>query len=382
MAFGKDPSHSANIPTFRQQGRAQQAARPKSVGYVKPYFIDAFKPSTDDPDQVRVLKGRYEVQIGQPDGSLITQVLYYQPYCEHFHGTMKKGFMCSAGPFSAIRDKREPCMGCDQYWAARAAGNKNGPMSKRDMYAFTVLHYAPYAKVEQIDRTTGQVRTNTQGEPYTEWHRVFPHERAKYAGREMCDARVLHWSLGFGHWNTLMEYDKEIGRSCKSCGGRDTIKMVAWTCDVDCGGCGEALIEGDTTTLSPKEIDELTGAPVKCGACGHVGLLKEMVDCTNCDHGERAEIFDVDLNVKRIADPNGGNANTLGITSWSNPRPIDARYIEIAKPMDLAKIFAATPIEKQGELLGFQGGGGGGRQPVTAGQHSRAFQGPTLGGNK
>jgi hypothetical protein len=368
MAFGKDTKVLGDVGTFRQGVKALQANRPKfgtsSTAGPKPYFINRFQPATDEPDQIRIIKGNHEVHVGQADGSLVKQTLYYYPFVEHYHAGIKKGFICSGGPFYPFKDKREPCLGCDLYWADRTAGKKNGPMGKREMYSFTVLHYAQYAKVEQLDRATGAVRTNSEGQPYYEWHRVFQHERSKYAGREMRDAQILHWDLGFGHWNTLTEYDKEIGKSCKSCGGRDTIKMVAWTCRA----CGEALIDSETTTLSPKEIDDLTGQEVVCASCGHQGYMTEFVACSNCQNGQRAEIFDVDLYVKRIMDPKGGNQTSLAITSWSNPRAIDPRYAEIAKPLDLPKLFTPTPFEKQQEMLG------GTRTPVAApGPHTRPF---------
>ena len=376
MAFGKDASTLGSISTFRQSTKAHQALRPKTGGGgTKPYYLNAFKPSLDEPDNFRIVQGNYEVSVGTADGQLIKRVLSYFPFIEHFHGTLKKGFICSAGPFAAFKGKHDPCLGCDMFWSDKQAGKKNGPMSRREMYSFTVLHYATFANVEQTDRGTGAVRTDSSGNPYMEWTRIHAHEKHKYPGRETRDASQLHWDLGFGHWTTLTEYDKEIGKSCKACGGRDTVKMEAWVC----GGCGDALIEADSTTLSPKEIEDLSTSEVTCGTCKHVGYMNEIISCQGCSSGARAEIFDVDLSARRIGDPKGGNQTSLAITSWSNPRPVDVRFADMAVPMDLAKIFTPMPIEKQAELLGQMST----RQPVTPGQHSRAYQAaPTLGGTK
>ena len=114
MAFGKDDKNLGTIAGFRAQARAHQAARPKSTGGAKPYFIDRFQPSFDEADQIRVIKGAYDIEIGQPDGTLITQTLFYFPYVEHFHATMKKGAICSAGPFGVFKNKGEPCYGCEK----------------------------------------------------------------------------------------------------------------------------------------------------------------------------------------------------------------------------------------------------------------------------
>lgn len=375
MAFGKDDRNLNSMPSFRQQARGYNAQRPKFTGGGGGFaFRDRFQPSTDEPDEVRVLKGNYEVKIGQQDGSIITQTLFYYPYIEHFNATLKKGGQCSAGPLGMFKGKGEPCLGCDQFWADKNAGRKNGPMSRRELWAFTVLHYATYAKVPQVDRTTGQTKTNDQGVAYTNWERVLPHERLKFQGMEMRDFNVMHWSLGFGHSQVLMDYDKEIGRSCSSCGGRDSIVCEAWTC----GHCGEALIEPSTTTLSPKEIDEFTSKPVRCAACGTEGMLQEIISCQRCPNAKRAEIFDVDIRVKRVQPPDNTNQTKLIVTGWSDPRPIDVRFAEFAKPLALDKIFAPTPIEKQQEMWG-----GGSRAPVTGQQLSRQYGSgaPTLGGN-
>lgn len=370
MAFGKDPKQLDEIGSFRQQRRTVEAARPKPSGggFV---WRDRFQPSTDEPDEIRIVKGHHEVELGQPDGTIVKQVLYYFPYTEHFHGTMKKGGVCSAGPLGMFKGKGQPCLGCETYWADKNAGKKNGPMNKRELSAFSVLHYATYGKIPQIDRQTGQPRTNDKNEPYYEWARILPHERHKYQGVDLRDYNVMHWSLGFGHSKVLEDYDKEIGKSCKSCGGRDTIHMEAWLCR----GCGEALIDASTTTFSPKEIDEITNKKVRCASCQNDGLLQEMVSCTSCPHGQRADIFDVDIKVKRSAPTDNSNQTQLIVTGWSNPRAIDQRFVEVAKPMALEKIFAPTTYEKQQELWG-------GRAPVTGQQLSRPYgQGGAGGGS-
>lgn len=375
MAFGKGSNSSVQNQGFRQQARAQQQARPKFTGGGAPYFVNRFQPSTDDPDQIRILKGHYEIEIANQDKELVKQTLYYFPYIEHFHGSMKKGGICSAGPLGMFKGMGQPCLGHDIYWADKNAGKKNGPMSMREMSAFTIVHFASYAKAEQTD-DQGQVKKNDKGEPYWNWVRVLPHERQKYANKEMRDFNVMHWSLGFGHLNTLMEYDKEIGKSCRSCGTRDSIVCEAWTC----GHCGEALIEPATTILSPKEIDEFTGKEVRCAQCQQVGYLQEIISCSACPNPTRAEIFDVDMQVKRVKSPDANsNQTSLIIPTWTNPRPIDQRYAADAKNLPLDKIFAPTPIEKQQEMWG----GVGARQPVTNQQLSRPYGGPpVLGGNK
>lgn len=375
MAFGKNDSNLGNVGGFRNQARQYDQKRARPAGnFGGAQFRDKYQPSTDDPDEIRIIRGNYEVDLGQADGTLVKQQLSYFPYIEHFHATMKKGSICSAGPFGNFKNKGEPCRGCEQFWGDKNAGRKNGPMSKRELWGFTVLHYATYAKVPQIDRQTGQARTNDQGVPYTEWAHVLPHKRHEFKDVEMRDHHVMHWSIGFGHSEVLRDYDKEIGKSCVSCGGRDTIVCEAWTCS----NCGEALIEPATTHLSPKEVDKLTAEPVRCGSCHAEELMNEIISCSKCPNAKRADIFDVDMRLKRVkSEERNSNQTKLIITGWSDPRPIDQRYTEIAKPLALDKIFQPTPYQKQEEMYGQ-----GNRAPVDPNQLSRPYGGhaPTLGG--
>ncbi len=374
MAFGKNDSNIKSMPGFRGQVKQQQAARPKYSGGGGAYWVNRYQPSTDESDTIRLIKGNYEVEIGQQDGTIDKVNLYYFPYIEHFHATKQKSGFCSAGPLGMFKGKGQPCLGCEEFWADKNAGKKNGPMSRRELSAFTVMHFAPYAKVEQVD-DQGQVKKNDQGVPYYNWERVLPHERAKYKDKEMRDFHILHWSVGFGHLNNLMAYDKLIGKSCKSCGGRDCITCEAWCCS----HCGEALIEPATTHFSPKEVEELTGKEVRCAACQQSGMLNEIISCSSCTNPVRAEIFDVDLKIMRVKSPDpNNNVTTILVESWSNPRPVDQRYAAEAKSLPLDKTFAATDMEKQQ-----QNWGGGSRAPVTAGQLSRPYGGgpPVVGGS-
>lgn len=375
MAFGKDPRVLETVQSFRAEARNFEKERARNSGGTgggaRPTWIDQFKPSIDGTDKIRLLRGQYEVEYGDSNGQVLKRVQSFYPFIQHYHATREKYSICSAGPLANFKGKADPCRGCTQFWDEKMANKgtkKSGAMSRRDMYSFSILHYAPYAYVEQVDRD-GKVRTNENGEPYMSWVRVFPHEMSKFAGREMREAHLLHWDMGYAHYSTLLEYDEEIGRSCRSCGGRNSIQLEAWTCTA----CGEALIERNTT-YSPKEVKDLTSGEVRCAHCQHVGMLQEYVSCTQCKNGLRADIFDVDIEIKRKSDAQrGGNATQLIITSWSDPHPIDQRFTDIAKPMDLPKIFRPTPMEKQEDLFGPWASQSAGRQPVTVGSMSRPY---------
>lgn len=363
-AYGKDPSQLAGKPSFRQSAQIVQSTRPKSTGSRRvPTWVNRYQPSLTTADKVRVLKGSYQVPLAQPDATIVEQTLFYFPYTEHFHGTMKKSCVCSAGPLANFKNLREPCKGCDMFWEGRSH-DKRGPMSKRDLFAFTVLHYGDYAHVPQLDRN-GQPRVNDAGQPYREWKHFLPHERNQYAQYDQRNWNVMHWSVGTAHYQTLLEYDKLISMSCSSCSSKDSIVSEAWVCR----NCEETIVEPATSSLSPAEIDQMTLSPCRCTACGHEDYLFEYISCTNCPNARRAELFDVDLTMKRVAPADGGNQTSLLITSWSNPQPIDERLIEVAVPLPLDQIFAPTPYEAQETLFG-----GGGYAAPSGAQHSRPYQ--------
>jgi predicted RNA-binding Zn-ribbon protein involved in translation (DUF1610 family) len=199
-----------------------------------------------------------------------------------------------------------------------------------------------------------------------DWVRVFPHERSKYQSYETREANTLHWSLGQGHFTTLQEYAVEIGKSCTTCGGSNCIKTEAWLCP----NCNEALIEMENPTLSPQEIAEITSKEIICASCRQKVMLYEMMSCSQCGKPARADIFDVDMDVKRAATADG-NQTTLIITGWSAPKPVDPRFAEYAKNLPLSKIFAPDSLERQEDLWGTSP-----RQPVPD-QQSREYQAGT-----
>lgn len=380
MAFGKDPSVLDGASNFGESARRyeQEKAKPSGGGGGIPSFIDQFKPSLDEPDLIRIIPGKYEFEAAVGDNAqnvrIVKRVEPFFPFVDHYNAILKKGCICSAGPFGGFKGKAEPCRACDQFWAEKAANKgtqKKGAMNRSDKYAFTILHYAPYAYVEQTDFKTGAIRTNEQtGEAYMGWVRVLDHEREKFAGREMREAHVLHWDLGWGHYGTLLAINDQVGRSCRTCGGRNTIQMEAWLCTNP--ACGEACIEKGTK-YSPAEVREITQNEARCAHCHQVMRLKEVVSCTKCGSGKRADITNVDISVKRAIDPKTGETGKeLYITEWSDPGPIDARFAEIAKPMDLKRFFTPTPIDEQIRRFG-PWSGGTTRQPVTVGGASRPY---------
>jgi hypothetical protein len=364
MSFGKDPSARAAVKNFRQGAAIINSTgrRPRgSGGGGKSWlqFKDRFRPSMSPiSDTFRLIPGAYtNVRVDWnsqgPDGKPLKMevVLPFWTYTEHFDGRLEVGSVCSAGPYGQNKDLREPCRGHDIFFETmdRSSGKakRGNRMSMREMYAMTVLHYAPYAKVPSVDKRTGQVRANDKGEAYMEWRRVLPHERDQFAQFEQMNAHVLHWPMGYAHYNTLFEHEKVIQDSCVGCGGRGTIRSLYLICGNP--QCGEVIVEDPKNSSIPvADLDNMQLQPVKCPRCNIASMVDEAIACKLCSRPIRATLYDVDLQATRIKVSQGDSESTvLSIQDYSNPYPISPDFAEMAVPMPLNEIWAPTPWDKQ-----------------------------------
>lgn len=384
MAYGKDPKNLGTAGSFRQQANRYQqqrdSSRKRGGGGGGAYWATQYKPPVDDVDTIRVIEGHYKVQqvVGQgKEAALEIVELPFFPFAEHFDGREKKTAACSAGPYAGSKDKAQPCHGCDLFWSGmeRDQNGKRtqGRMSRREMYVFTILDYGVYHHVEQIDYKTGGIRVNEQtNQPWMHWTKCEGQGcSACQAGKETRRGATRHWALGWGHYTTLLDTDKQIGKSCSNCHSINSIVSIAWTCPQ----CGDAFVDMTNTTMKAKEVDELVSKPVQC-KCGFNGFAQEIIECRQCTPAggtaKRATIFDVDMNVKRVQSANGGNQTSLQISNWSAPGPIDPHFKDFNKALDLATIYAPTPLEKQRELFQISGAPTQ-RTPVTSGEAARPW---------
>lgn len=367
MAFGKD--RSVLTLNFRQQGK-RSMQRNKSVKGNLPYFVNKYQPPLGvHTDTIRLLVGQYSVPIITDKGTfvmddagqIVQDVNSFYKYTLHFHGGKKKSTVCSAGPLSDFKGKADPCNGCDWFWYEWDQRKSNGAdrpksISRRDMWAFSVLVLAPFHKMDDLDRETGEIRRNDRGEPYYNWIKCQGRGcDGCAAGKETKQGHRLHWSMGMSHANTLFEYERVVGNHCRVCCQADCVQSVAWICQNP--DCGEAVIEMAKTSLKDEEIDKLTSFESICPHCGVKGWLKELHECVNCKgagrEGDRATLFDVDLSVKRVEASDGSDQTTLSIVRHSLPKPIDAIYgEELRKPLNLPAIFSPTDMERQIALFG------------------------------
>lgn len=360
MSFGKDSNVMTAVGSFRQmshQMTQNQHGKKKGGGAGAPYFVDQF----DVPNElinVRLVPGQYlqDQIIGdeetEPENLQVAQILMpFIKFIDHFDGQKNTGAICSAGPFANVKGRREPCRGCEIFWAT-VHRNQNGRlessrMSKQNKYAFTVLDYSAYHKVPQVDRSTGQTMKNAQGEPYYNWLRCFGQ------GCDMCrnqnewkQGNCTHWNMSYTSLQTIRGAESDIGKSCVVCGQQDCIISRGWMC----GHCGAEVVDMSSTQLKVEELLKLTDAPYGCGHCGQQVLLKEVYQCGPCTQrghqGVRASIFDVDLKIKGVPSSTG-KGKTLQIMGWSAPYPLSPEMKELAKPVDLVARYAPAPMDLQ-----------------------------------
>lgn len=377
MAFGKNPEVRAKqagsfhlSATARQMDQAEQKQRRASSGGGGggggARFNDQYRPTTVGQDKIRVIAGDFvnqrgfvETVGGRKVGQIITENFQWYTYAEHFNARNNKSSVCSAGPLWMLKDEKCDCIGCDQYWSGKTRGPdgkpKTGFMSRRELNALTVLHYAKYYKVEQIDNSTGRPKFNPRtNEPYYQWVTANHNNKdlIKLAKEERDGAR-LHWSLGTTHFNTLVEYAKVVANDCISCGNQASIEAEAYIC----AHCGDVVIEKATTQLSEDDILRTIARPVRCPdpLCEgnkEPSMLQEVMRCTCCENPVRASVFDVDLQVKlaKSSDPNS-KTTTLMIVGRGRPSPVDPKYQSFTEPLDLPKIFSPTPLDIQRTLF-------------------------------
>ncbi len=372
MAFGKDKNLLDKVDAFRaprpqnlQQRHAQRTQARFTGGGGggggRPHWVGKWEPTLIGEDKIRCVAGDYTnklvIEVDKGQYELITRE--HDPdfcYVEHFDGVKRKSAICSAGPWANFKDKRDPCRGCDERWGNRTldpqSGKRKFRVSFRSMTALTIFHYAPYAKVPQED-ADGHVKTNPDtNEAYMEWRVVLPHERRQFEQYEQRDGMLQHWPMGDAHYNVLLDYNKTVAQGCLNCMTKKAISTLAWICTP----CGEAIIDFDSSTLPPDEVQKIVTNPVTCPHCHAREYPSEVISCRNCTPAggapRQATIFDVDMYVHRVKSANpDDNGTVLAITDYDLVG-IDPRYADIIKPKPLEKIYAPYSMEKQIEIWG------------------------------
>lgn len=375
MSFGKDEGHLANIPPHggnfiqRAKNHAKRPARTGGGSGRMPHWKDGFKPSLVYPSLGRLVPGAYKQQVTHDGETVVEETFTYVKWREHVSKSSgsPRSAICSGGPLFASKQKALPCEGCTVYWedyrerqAKKARGDKTrGPnrMSCRDQYSYTWFDYAPYWKMPDIDRQTGQPRMNPNtNEPYYHWETGSVND-PKFAGKEWKQGHLLSWSMGSTYQDVLIMQAKQIGQHCNTCKGMNCVTTLMKICGNP--QCGQFIYDPNNTTLTTEQQNAIDYDRYTCPQCQQTNYVDEVIECRNCTPQghtpQRASIFDVDLQVQAVGNP--GSQTFLQILTTSQPRPLqiqDPKVLESVKPLDLLKKFAPTPIERQRQIWNIQ----------------------------
>lgn len=371
LAFGKDEAAVSGMRMNNRQAMRQSAKRaPRGGGGGGFTFRDKWQPPVDgSTDVVRLLAGQYLLPMvdheakdfyRDGDGNIIQQPTTFYKYQEYYFNPSKRYLIGSEGPLGEYKGKGDPCLAADWFWYEWRERGKTTPPAKTpntlrrtEKFALSVLVQAPFFNAPQTDHN-GAVRMNDKtSTPYLEWQKGDPRGNDALAagGYEKKNGHVMHWSLNFMHWQTLLDYQDSLACNCRSCGGQETIHQVALVCQ----HCGDAVVEFESTSLSEAELNKFRNDKVTCGHCKMTGYLDDVIECNNCPKAEQSTLFDYDITLKRVKDANATNENqtNLLILKSVGPRPLDAKFgANERKPIDLPKLFAPWSMEKQRELLG------------------------------
>lgn len=385
MSFGKDNAHLANIPRYGGSvaQRAANAGRRKKQptgGSKRAYWSDNFVPDEFTPSTIRIIPGDYQLQRVSEKGELYTEQAPWWECKEHFHGSLRRGAICSAGPRFMDRKLREVCYGCDIFWEGKDGGGKR-KISMSDKFVFAVIDQGLFHKVPQVDHKTGQYQMNEKtGQPYTEW--------VKCTGtgclgcpqaQETKEGNIRPWMLNKAHFNALNGYARGIGTCCVTCSGRGTIKTEMWQCSNP--ACGDLIFDMSSTTATQEQINTVTNDLYRCPSCSHVDYPEEVIACVNCTPAGqtpvRATIFDVDMVVRTQKLGDGENAQTaIIVDATSNPQPLNPKFQELLKyAPKLDQRFAPSSLEFQASIWKINAAPGQQQGQQPQGQQAPAFRG-------
>lgn len=387
----RKPAVGSHASLSQMGGVQTKATKRDRASGPRPVWIDQFTPTKDHlrPDVVRLIDASYPTELPDDNGENLIKVSFpWFSWIEHRDNFHEKSGVCSAGPWHNYKKKAQPCRGCELFFQLMkrdptTGKMKLGPMSKREMFSFSVIHYHPYHQVEQLDEDGNIKVNNSTGEPFWRWVRCeiegCPHCAA---GKLTLPARKLHWDMGIGHRAKLFEKDEMLRKNCKNCGTRNSISWEAFVCSND--NCEHPFFRHGDTKLKTDDVFKAVKERMLCPVCGNFDVPRQYDKCSKCgDAAQPATLFDVVLHVHRTAKE-GMNGTELTIDDWQEgyggifvPPEIAAFDADTAAnfhvPLDLPKMIQPTPIAQQIKMFGTGGPSGpdwqgqqGQRSPVAS----------------
>lgn len=371
MSFGKNDGHLTRIGGYgatqsQQMGNAMRRQYGPRKG--SPSWANNFQPNEHgNPDFIRLLPGDFDAErIDETTGQITIEKVPWVEATEHYHATMRKGIICSAGVARMNKKLAKPCRGCDisheDYNERRRIANEKGlksvehpnRISMSGKWVFLVLDMAWFFKGNRLDEH-GRVQVNKNtGQAYSDWIKYSAEHHNEYlyasgeAARqnkqvEMRHGMVQTWPLGFNQFGTINGWADVVQKHCRSCGNQNCVQVQGFVC----GACNASSVE---SSLPPDELKKLVSKEVRCRHCGTTAYPKPIMTCGYCPNPVPSNLYDVDMQVQQTKIQ---GKRQLIIPWISNPRPVDPAFAEALKKMpDAAKKFAPTSYEEQVALFG------------------------------
>jgi hypothetical protein len=371
MSFGKNDGHLTRIGGYgatqsQQMGNAMRRQYGPRKG--SPSWANNFQPSENGtPDLIRLIPGDFDAErINETTGEIFYEKVPWFEATEHYHATMKKSTICSAGVARMDKKRAKPCRGCDisheDYNERKRIANEKGlksvehpnRISMSSKWVFLVLDMAWFFKGNRLDEH-GRVQVNKNtGQAYTDWIKYDQNHHNEYLyasgeaqrnGKqvEMRHGMVQTWPLGFNQFGTINGWADVVQKHCRSCGNQNCVQTAGFSC----GTCNAPT---NDSSLPPNELKQLVSKPLRCRHCGTVDYPKPIMSCAYCPNPVPANLYDVDMQVQQTKVQ---GKRQLIIPWISNPRPVDPAFAEALKKLpDAAKKFAPTPYEEQVAIFG------------------------------
>jgi hypothetical protein len=370
MSFGKNDTHLQRIGGYgatqsQQMGNALRRQQGPRKG--SPSWANNFRPSEGTPDTIRLIAGEFDVErVDENTGQVYYEKLPWFESTEHYHATMKKSIVCSAGVLRMDKKRAKPCRGCDishedykerkRIEAEKGVKRVEHPnrISMSSQWVFLVLDMAWFFKGHRMDEHGRVEVSKSTGQPYYDWikydaahHNEYLHAsgEAQRTGKqlEMRQGMVQTWPVGFNQFGTINGYADVVQKHCKSCGNQNCIHTMGYSCST----CNAPTVE---TSLPPEELKKLVSKPVRCRHCNTTAYPRAILTCSYCPNPVPASLYDVDLQVQTVKVQNKRQL----IVPWIGaPRPIDPAFAEAMKKLpDVPKKFAPTPYEEQVAIFG------------------------------
>lgn len=358
------------INSFREESNEMQseARNPKHIRQYMQRWEDSYKPilgKQDDQifDRIMVVPGNFEIEKAVKRSTESNEVIYevekknvwYYTAIEHFDNLEKKFAMCSGGVFYDFEDRREKCHYCDAFdadWEANDGDQQKMNHSRRRIWVVQVVNFARFAKITKLDENGSPV-TNREGEVVKEWVALYGKNdpRAKKA-HEFCDGRRQHWKMAQTHWGQLTGViASKISGTCAVCRSQGTLERSALLCGNK--ECSEVILDLTTEEMAPHVIEEFVRERQLCKKCGELKLCQEIIECSNgCNGTRRMNLFEAAFSLRQYPSNNKNkNITTLDVGDWGFGNPTEQQH-SLFLPLDLAKLYEPTPLDKQEEMLG------------------------------